>query len=73
MFAVALLVLALGVLCAAVDVETEFGPIQGHELPVYDMEGELVANINSFLGVPFARDTSGDNRFRVKNVYVCNI
>ena len=52
-------------LCAAIDVQTEYGPVRGHLVPVALESGNF--NVHSFLGIPFARSPVGSLRFAVSH------
>ena len=47
----------------AVTVTTSYGPVSGQTVDVDN--GRDVTSVDVFLGIPYAQDTSGSNRFKV--------
>ena len=47
-------------------VDTQYGPVVSHVVNVSN--GETQTTIDVYYGIPFAADTSGNNRFRASSI-----
>lgn len=50
-------------------VDTEYGPVEGHVVPVDN--GRFQSDVNVFYAVPYGKSTAGENRFRVSISRCC--
>ena len=60
---VVLLLSLTSVAVRAVVVETEYGPVEGRTVPVFN--GLTDTEVDTFYAIPFGKSTEGENRFMV--------
>ncbi len=48
----------------AVEVNTEYGPVLGQTVPVFN--GRETVDVNTWKGIPFGKSTDGERRFLVR-------